>query len=516
MASKLSRRGVLGVGAGLPVAFVGSPGADAQTGPGGGSGGPRPSFTLLLVNDIYRLDEYRGRGGFARLATIVEGERARGVPVLFCHAGDSFSPSLLSGFDKGAHIVSLTNLIEPDVFVPGNHEFDFGPDVFMQRLAEARFPVFGANLRRADGSPVPGVRSAEIRQLGPVKVGVVGVIMEEVPRISHSGDLRFEPVRATLRREVAGLRAGGADIVVAVAHTDRAVDTEIVRSRLVDVLLSGHDHDLAIAYDGKTVMVESSEEGWFVTAIDMTVTVEGEGAKRRVGWSPSFRVHDSRAVVPHPDVLRVVRTYQDGLAGVLDVVVGSTTVALDSRAEVLRAGEAAIGNLVTDAMRLANGADVTIMNAGSFRAHETYAPGAILRRRDILSELPYGNTTVVVDMSGEDLRSLLEHGFAVAGQESGRFPQLSGVRLTYSRRAPPGSRLREVWVGTAPLDPSRRYRVAANDFMLAGGDGYTILARSRPLVGATDGNLLVNEVMAYVTERGTVSPAIEGRIVAVD
>ena len=58
----------------------------------------------------------------------MKAERARGVPMLFCHAGDTFSPSLMSGFDQGAHIVELTNLIKPDVFVPGNHEFDFGKD----------------------------------------------------------------------------------------------------------------------------------------------------------------------------------------------------------------------------------------------------------------------------------------------------------------------------------------------------------------------------------------------------
>ena len=266
--SRISRRGVFGIGAGLPVAFV--EGARAQ--PAARAGGA-PTFTLLLVNDIYHMSDTKGRGGYPRLAAIVKQERARGVPMLFCHAGDCFSPSLMSGFDQAEHVVALTNLVEPDVFVPGNHEFDFGKDAFLERLRESRFPYFAANVTQADGSALPGMRGSEIYELGGVKVGLVGLVMEEVPDVSFPGDLRFGSVLATLRREVEALRARGADILVAVAHTERSVDHEIVRSRLVDILLTGHDHDLAIAFDGKTVMVESNEEGNFVTAVDVTVEI---------------------------------------------------------------------------------------------------------------------------------------------------------------------------------------------------------------------------------------------------
>src|SRR5712671_2515314 len=103
--------------------------------------------TFILVNDIYLMSEQtmpdgERRGGFARLSAVVKAERAKGGHVIFAHAGDTLSPSLMSGLDKGAHIVTLTNLIPPDVFVPGNHEFDFGKAVFFQRMAEARFPLY--------------------------------------------------------------------------------------------------------------------------------------------------------------------------------------------------------------------------------------------------------------------------------------------------------------------------------------------------------------------------------------
>src|SRR5262249_30326183 len=150
-----------------------------------------PTFSLLLVNDIYKAGDVKGRGGFPKLATVVRQERTRGVPLLFCHAGDSFSPSLISGFDQGEHIVRLTNMIRPDVFVPGNHEFDFGVDVFAKRRSEASYAFFAANLRQSDGSPVAGVEDRRIFTLGPVKVGVFGVALAATPEVAQTGTLVF-------------------------------------------------------------------------------------------------------------------------------------------------------------------------------------------------------------------------------------------------------------------------------------------------------------------------------------
>src|SRR6202000_2678674 len=102
------------------------------------------------------------------------------------------------------------------------------------------------------------------------------------------------------------------------------MDNEIVRSRLVDVLLSGHDHDLAIGYDGRTVMVESNEEGNFVTAIDFPASFQGEGGEGKVGWLPSFRVHDSMTVTPDPQVQAAVDRLEAEMSQQFDVEIGAT------------------------------------------------------------------------------------------------------------------------------------------------------------------------------------------------
>lgn len=92
------------------------------------------NVTFILANDIDTIEADETRGGFDRLAGLVARERAASENVFYVNAGDVISPSLLSGFDQGSHIIELLNATPPDIFVPGNHEFDFGSDVFRQRM----------------------------------------------------------------------------------------------------------------------------------------------------------------------------------------------------------------------------------------------------------------------------------------------------------------------------------------------------------------------------------------------
>jgi len=256
----------------------------------------------------------------------------------------------------------------------------------------------------------------------------------------------------------------------------------------------------------------SNQEGNFVTAIDFLATVTGEGRARKVAWSPSFRVHDSMTVDPDPEVLAVVQRYEGELSKELDVEIGTTATELDSRSTSVGTREAAIGNLIADAIRAATGADVAITNGGGIRAGKLYPPGARLTRRDILSEMPFGNTTVMVSLLGAELRAALENGFSRLPNRAGRFPQVSGLKVQVDPGLPPGSRVTAIEVNGEPFDPARSYTVASNNFLLAGGDDYAALGRGRVLIGPTDGKLLANEVMAYLRRQGTVAPRVEGRI----
>ncbi|MCA3564655.1 MAG: bifunctional metallophosphatase/5'-nucleotidase [Methylocystis sp.] len=474
--------------------------------------GVSPTFTLLLVNDIYKMAEVRGRGGFARLAAIARAERAKGVPLLYAHAGDMFSPSLMSGFDQGQHTLELLNVVPPDIFVPGNHEFDFGKDNYFKLTKLAKYPTFAANLRAADGSVLPGHKDRAMVDLGPVKVGIFGVTLANTPLMSSPGDLRFLDEMTAVREQSRALREAGADMVVAVAHTDFSRDLEIARSRLVDVLLTGHDHDLRVIYDNRTVMVESGEEGEYVTAIDIYATIGERDGKRAVTWLPRFRIIDSGSVTPDPEALAIVKAYEGELSKELDVALGATAVELDSRSASVRSQETAIGNLIADAIRASTGADAAITNGGGIRGNRQYPAGTTLTRRDILTELPFGNSTAMVEITGKDIKDALENGVSQIDNRAGRFPQVSGMTFTVDQKASVGSRIMALQVAGKDVDPAAKYKLATNDFLLGGGDGYTALGRGRVLIGKTDGRLMASVVMAYVRAAGTIQSKVDGRI----
>ncbi len=476
------------------------------------SQGANPTFTLLLVNDIYKMGEVRGRGGFARLAAIARAEKAKGVPCLYAHAGDMFSPSLMSGFDQGAHTVELLNVVPPDIFVPGNHEFDFGKENYAKLTKAAKYPTFAANLRAADGSMLPDHKDRAIVELGPVKVGIFGVTLAATPLMSSPGDLKFLDEMATVREQTKALRDGGADMVVAVTHTDFTRDLEIARSRLVDVLLTGHDHDLRVVYDNRTVMVESGEEGEYVTAIDIYATIGEREGRRAVTWLPRFRVIDSGTVTPDPEALAIVKRYETELSRELDVELGTTAVDLDSRSASVRSQETAIGNLIADAIRASTGADAAITNGGGIRGNKQYPAGARITRRDILTELPFGNATALVEITGKDVKDALENGVSQIDNRAGRFPQVSGLSFTIDPKAPAGSRILDLKLGGQPIDPAKTYRIATNDFMMTGGDGYSALGRGKILIGKTDGKLMASVVMAHIRQAGAIQAKVDGRI----
>lgn len=477
------------------------------------AGAETVKLTFLLNNDIYKVDNTSGRGGFARLNAVVKAERAKGGNVIYAHAGDLISPSLLSGFDQGEHTIALINMAPPDIFTPGNHEYDFGGEVYLKRMQEAKFPIFAANLRDKNGQSIPGFKDTEILDVGGLKVGLVGLTAEDTPVKSRPGDgLTFQPTFDTAVARAKDLRAQGADLVVAVAHAARPIDMRLYESGDFDIILSGDDHDLALLYDGKTVLAESREEADFVTAIDVTADIVEKDGKRDVSWSPDFRIIDTATVTPDPETQARVDAYNAELDKDLNVEIGTTNAALDSRKATVRSGEAAIGNLIADALRDAVNADAAITNSGGIRGNKEYPAGAKLTRRDVLTELPFGNRTVKLAISGTDLLAALENGVSDVEDQAGRFPQVSGITFSADITKPKGQRVSDAMIGGKPLDPHATYILATNDYIATGGDGYTSLMDARQLLGVRDAKLLANDVIAYISARKTVSPKVEGRV----
>jgi len=471
------------------------------------------TLSILGIGDIYNFAGEEDRGGFARLNAVAKAERAANPNMLYLFDGDMLSPSILSGFDKGQNTIDLTNLVPFDLAVPGNHEFDFGPENFLEKVAASKYPWAAINLTAADGSPLPGLGGVMVKEIGGLKVALIPVAQDTTPTVSSSGDLKFGPTVEMGIAAAEAAREDGADLVIGVVQTNMENDRLLMRSHAFDLILSGDDHSYATAYDGITAYVETSIEGRFLSPVDLIVEIGADkDGKRTIDWVPNFRFIDTANVAPDPESQAMVDAFQAKLDESLNVEIGATEGPLDSRRNVVRGEESAMGNLIADAMRAATGADIGLTNGGGIRADREYAAGTVLTRRDILTELPFGNVTVLTELPGSQILAALENGFSKVEDGAGRFPQVSGMEVVFDPTAPAGSRVASVSVGGAPLDLNKVYRVATNDFMLAGGDGYTALGGGLVLIDKGNGNLMANDVMDHIIASSGVGAKLEGRI----
>jgi 5'-nucleotidase / UDP-sugar diphosphatase len=198
-------------------------------------------ITVLHTNDVYEIAPKEGRGGLAELATLLQEERAAAEHSITTFGGDLISPSLLSGLTQGAQMIELYNLLGTDVAVLGNHEFDFGPAVAAQRIAESDFPWLGTNVLGPDGKPAVGTVDLHLKEVGGYKIGFFGLLAPETDVLSSPGpDITIAPLIDTASGAVERLEAQGAEVIIALTHDDIADDRELARSvEEIDVILGG-------------------------------------------------------------------------------------------------------------------------------------------------------------------------------------------------------------------------------------------------------------------------------------
>ena len=472
------------------------------------------TLTFLHVNDVSEYESKRGIGGVAPLMTLLERERAASPHTITTFGGDLFSPSLMSALTEGAHMVEMMNAIGVDIAVAGNHEYDFGPEAAARNFAASAFPWLGTNVLVRDGRIADGLVASRIIERGGFRIGFFGLVTPETDILSSPGeDVVFASLLATARNAVASLEAEGADVIVALTHLDLIDEWELADNVPgIHLILGGHDH-LPIAFRRSgTAILQAGHDAHYLGIVDLHLEWVERRGKKRLSVLPEWRLVTTAGVAPDPDVQPLVDRLNATLDEELNVVIGNAAVELDTRRSRVRSRETRFGNLVAEAMRRGVGAEVGLTNGGGIRGDRTYPAGTELTRKDVLTELPFGNTVVLMELSGADLLAALENGVSRVEDRAGRFPQIAGLRLVYDPGAPAGSRVEEVEVGGAPLDPAKIYTVATNDYMAGGGDGYAALGNGRQLIDAAGATLMATMVMDYVEAKGTIAPAVDGRI----
>ena len=466
--------------------------------------------TLLQINDHYVLEPVDGgrRGGMARLATLVRDLKRENPYTIFALAGDTLSPSVESALMRGAQMVAALNAIGLDFATFGNHEFDFGPEVLLERMKESKFRWLSANVvDRRSGQAFGGASTEVLVTLGGVRVGLFGLTTAQAAQTSRPGpDVTFaQPVTAA-KDVAARLRAQGASIVVAVTHVTMAEDKAIAAAADVDVILGGHEHEPLVAEEGKALITKAGSDARYLVQVDVWLTGEGRLVER------SWRFREvSRRIEPDPAVEALVRDYARRLDRELDAVVGRSRVPLEARSATLRTEETNLGDFVADALRERLGSDVALINGGAIRTNRTVPPGP-LTRRDVLSLLPFTDMVVKLEMRGADLRAALEHGLAQTDRVGGGFLQLSGARVVWDPRLAPGRRIVDVSVAGKPLADAAAYTVAVPGYLVRGGDGYTVFGHAKTIVDAESGPQVSQVVIDAIAVRAEIAPALDGRI----
>jgi 2',3'-cyclic-nucleotide 2'-phosphodiesterase (5'-nucleotidase family) len=151
------------------------------------------------------------------------------------------------------------------------------------------------------------------------------------------------------------------------------------------------------------------------------------------------------------------------------------------------------------------------VNAGSVRGERIIPPGPI-DRRTVVAIHPFGDVITKVAVPGSVLVQALNNGVSRWPARSGRFPQISGMTMTVDTAAPANNRVRDVRVGGQPLDADKVYTVALPDYVLKGGDDYTMFAGRKVLISPEDGDLMLGIIERYVGANPNLAPAVDGRI----
>lgn len=468
--------------------------------------------TFLHFNDIYEFMPSADSGGLAAIKTLIDHERSIHSGAILTFGGDLLSPSVASHLSKGAHMIDLLNRLSPAAAVLGNHEFDFGAEVLRTRMDESRFPWIVANVAEADDRPFGNARPTLMIESNGLKIGLFGVLTPETLTLSAaSGNVVFSSEIIAASRAVDELRTQGADLVVALTHLDIEQDLALLRQvKGIDLVLGGHDHNAMAIEVGTALVVKAGHDGAYLAAVDMAVEhVDGKVIKvRPSGW----RFLSSLGIAGAIDMADISQRYDRDVGSALAEPLAQVTAPLDSRQEVVRGAESTLGNFITDALRTALHADIALINGGGLRGNRVYAAGTVLTRSDILREMPFGNTVVLLDLSGADILAALEHGISKAPALAGRFPQVSGLSFRYDPQAAPGQRLRGVTIAGIAVDPSRRYRVATTDYLVGGGDGYDIIGRGTVLIDRNAAPLLSTVVMDQAQRQGKINAVTNGRI----
>ncbi|KAJ1726230.1 hypothetical protein LPJ61_005332, partial [Coemansia biformis] len=475
------------------------------------------TLRILHFNDVYNVsaDANEPVGGAARFGGLLRSlqDNTAAGPTLTLFSGDAFFPSLESTISMGDHMRAVLNEMAIDVSLFGNHEFDKGVDLLEGLVERCNFPWIVTNLiDTATGtSAVRGSLPHLVKEVDGIRVGVIGIIekdwlgtLRDLPATFQYQDYVESANRATeMLKDPAG---AACDLVICLTHMRLNHNLKLANECPgVDLILAGHDHfyyvgtgvdelddpdmallpseymghlddrDMLDAWQAGRASLAPGARGSRVIISgtdfrDMSeITLHLEKPAQAVMEIDRVLVRRHRVMSKAPESLAVKRIVDDiesQLSQALDKVVGHSTAILDARSSVCRMQESSLGNLTSDLMRYyhaeGTGAQIALCCGGTFRSDKVFPAGAV-RLREIAELFPFQDPTVVIKLTGEQIRLALENGVSKWPEHDGRFPQVSGIRYTFDPTRTPGDRIVSIVVTAEAKATARCTRTRATN-----------------------------------------------------
>lgn len=529
---------------------------------------PNFNLTILHTNDVHaRLVPYGVGGtsscvdnpnstsvcigGAARASTVIRQIRQQVDNTLLLDAGDQFQGTLYYNLFKSQPIAEVMNAMGYQAMTIGNHEFDDGPPELRRFIDDVNFPLVSANINASAEVSLAGkIAPSTIITVNGEPIGVVGLTTEDTANIASPGpNVSFQARVPAMQQAVNDLLAQGIDRIIGLTHIGYADDLALAQAITgVDVIVGGHSHTflrtpqtsivvapgatdtpagsyptVVTATDGSPVLIVQAFQ-WGRYLGNLNVTFSPTGLVSAWSGNPIFMTN---TIPLDPVITNILSpTYTAPVAALGSTVVGTTTVdmpLLSGSVQICRRVECLLGNFVTDAMLwkvnqtlpVSQHYQIALQNGGGLRASITALTVTV---GEVLEVLPFGNTIATLELTGTHIITALENGLAnVAASGDGRFPQVGGLRYLWDFYRPVGSRVISVEVWNAdtsawlPLNPSARYRVVTNNFMRAGGDGYTVL-RDFAINPYDFGPQLDQAAIEYLQQFSPITPTLQGRV----
>ena len=457
-------------------------------------------------------------GGKGRLVTAVAEARARSNNSILVDGGDQFQGTLFYTYYKGAMAAEFMNKLGYDAMTVGNHEFDDGPEVLAGFMNSLNFPILMSN--DVSGEPLLAGKLAKstVIERGGEKIGLIGLTPQNTDELASPGDnITFTDPSQAVQGEVDKLTADGVNKIIVLSHSGYGVDQLVAANTTgVDVIVGGHSHTLlsntiegaAGPYPtmvGNTAILSSYAYGKFLG--ELNVTFDDEGNVISAVGEPILL---DGTVAEDADTVARVAELAIPLEAVRTKVIAQSAANIEGNRDVCRLMECEMGNLVADAMldRVADqGITIAIANSGGLRAS---IDAGDVTMGEVLTVLPFQNTLSTFQITGDVMLAALENGVSDMAEVAGRFPQVAGITFTVDPAAEVGSRISDVMVGDAALDPAATYGVVSNNYVRNGGDGYKMF---KDAANAYDfGPDLADVTAEYMAAKGAYTPYTDGRI----